>query len=419
MSAAELEAILNSPALAPPGDVVPNFANPPNDNRLALGVTTTALIVTTLAVLMRVHSWIYVLKHWTGKVEAFLVIAGFASFLTYITFAYQVINTEIGFFVHQWDLLVKDTIPFAKTIYFGGLIYNSAILPVKVAILTEWMRIFSARSRNNFWWTCQIVMWLNILYYIAATIVEARQCSPQAKVWDPTIQGGYCLDTRKVEVTSSSINIVSDVVILLAPQRVIWKLQLSKKKKLGVALIFAVGLFGIISAIFRLVATQNYLRSDDATYTVSPVAFWALAEMTSVFLVYGMPAIPSAMQSAKTRIGTYYVGLTKMSSRRTRENSNSSASAAAWPSKSTGPSTKYRNIDKDGIPLNTIDTFDPRDSENTSADIPRPMAVEVRRTVDVESQHVQPGLTEGDSRRETLNKQHPWYGTEGGDMERR
>lgn len=70
MSAAELEAILNSPALAPPGDVVPNFANPPNDNRLALGVTTTALIVTTLAVLMRVHSWIYVLKHWTGKVEA-------------------------------------------------------------------------------------------------------------------------------------------------------------------------------------------------------------------------------------------------------------------------------------------------------------------------------------------------------------
>ncbi|KAI1747027.1 hypothetical protein F4782DRAFT_535808 [Xylaria castorea] len=414
MSAAELQAILNSPALPPPANVHPNFENPPNNNRLALGITIAALVVTTLAVLMRIHSWIYVMKHYTGRVEAFLVVAGYGSFLAYIILSFRVINTEIGFFVHQWDVLVKDTIPFSKTIYFGGLVYNSAILPVKAAILTEWMRIFSPRTRNGFWWTCQILLWFNVLYYTAATIVEARQCTPQAKVWDPTVQGGYCLDTKTVELTSSSINIVSDLVILLAPQHVIWRLQLSKAKKLGVALIFAVGVFGFISAIFRLVATHDYLVSKDATYAVSPVAFWAVAEMTSVFLVYGMPSIPSAMHAAKTKIGTYYIGLTKLSSRKPKEGTHPSTSAP-WRGKATGPSSKYRNIDKDGFGLDTIDKFDGKGSQWDSSEFPRahlpPMAVEVQHTVEVESHERQP-VANGNMRRESsdevLLRQHPW-----------
>ncbi|KAF2972956.1 hypothetical protein GQX73_g620 [Xylaria multiplex] len=134
---------------------------------------------------------------------------------------------------------------------------------------------------------------------MAATIVEARQCTPQNKIWDLTVQGGYCIDLEAVELTTSSINVVSDLVILLAPQHVIWRLQLPRAKKLGIALIFAVGYLsisqsislimlnaGVIAAIFRLITTHYYLTSDDVTYTISSVSFWALAEITSVFLVY-------------------------------------------------------------------------------------------------------------------------------------
>ncbi|KAI1131718.1 hypothetical protein F5Y10DRAFT_261880 [Nemania abortiva] len=413
MSAEDLQAILNSPALAPPAGVHPNYENPPNNNRLAFGITVTALVVTTLAVLLRVHSWIYVMKHYTGRIEAFLVVAGYASFLAYVIIALRIINTEIGFFVHQWDVIVRDTVRFSKTIYFGRLVYNSAILPVKVAILIEWMRIFSPRTRNGFWWTCQILLWFNVFYYIATTIVEACQCTPQAKIWDPTIQGGYCLDTKTVELTSSSINTVSDLVILLAPQHVIWRLQLSRKKKLGVALIFTVGLFSFISAIFRLVATHDYLVSQDSTYAVSPVAFWALAEMTSVFLVYGLPRIPSTMNAAKSKIGTYYTRLTKLS-RKTKEGTDPSTSGP-WRGKVAGRNTKYQNIDKISIGLDTIETLDWGRSQWESPEPPRahlrPLAVEVQRTVEVESHERQLDVN-GNARRESsdeaLLRQHPW-----------
>jgi len=126
-------------------------------------------------------------------------------------------------------------------VYIGGILYNSAIAPVKAAILIEWMRIFSPHSRNAFYWLCQVVLWLNVVYYTAATIVESMQCTPRELIWDPTVKG-WCLNTKAVEVISASVNVVSDIVILVAPQFVIWRLQLSKAKKIGVALIFAVGL---------------------------------------------------------------------------------------------------------------------------------------------------------------------------------
>jgi hypothetical protein len=127
-------------------------------------------------------------------------------------------------------------------VYISGLLYNAIVAPLKVVILMEWMRIFCSHARNAFYWTCQIVMWVNIVYYTCAVIVEALQCTPQSRVWDPLVQGAHCIDTDKVIITTCSVNLVSDLVILMAPQRVIWTLQLSTRKKIGVALIFSVGI---------------------------------------------------------------------------------------------------------------------------------------------------------------------------------
>lgn len=172
-------------------------------------------------------------------------------------------------------------------------------------------------------------------------------------------------------------------------------------------------LSGLVSAVARLVATHSYLVSDDGTYSVSPVAFWALAEMASVFLVYGMPAIPSAMHAAKTRIGTYYIGLTKQSTRKTTEGSQHSNTSAPWRGNGAGPSNKYRNIDKDSIGLDTVDKFDGKDSQWDSSEFPRahlpPMAVEVQHTVEVQSHERQLGTSGStESGDEILLRQHPW-----------
>ncbi|KAI1177097.1 hypothetical protein F4777DRAFT_226549 [Nemania sp. FL0916] len=338
MSRAEF---LAQPALiAPPGAEV-NFEDPPNMNALANGVFITGTILTSLAVLVRVHSWIFTSTRLKARLEAVLIFIGLVGYLTCAYSLFYIANAELGWFVHQWNVTRGQMIGFSYWIYVAGLSYNVGIVPAKAAILVEWMRIFSPQNHNAFWWVCQAIIWLNVAYYLAATIVEAIQCTPVAASWDPTIKG-TCLNTRATNIASSSINVVSDVVIFTAPQFVIWRLQLSKAKKVGIALLFAVGLFGSISAIFRLVATLGYLNSKDSTYTVSTFSLWAFSEITTVFLIYGMPAVPA-----------FYASVYRHFNQCTRGKRTSRRMGDLNPNK---PRSKYRKIDRDGTPLDSLDT---------------------------------------------------------------
>jgi hypothetical protein len=54
-------------------------------------------------------------------------------------------------------------------------------------------------------------------------------------------------------MTLGSFNLVSDIFILILPQRIIWRLNMSREKKIGIALMFAVGLMQVaflFSSIF-------------------------------------------------------------------------------------------------------------------------------------------------------------------------
>lgn len=127
--------------------------------------------------------------------------------------------------------------------YVGWILYSVNMLFVKASILIEWSRIFVPRgTRNAFFWTCQALLLCNILYYTAIIIAENLTCIPRQRIWDPTITGGKCISAKNQLVSSSVINVMSDLMILALPQKIVWKLQLSKRKKLGVSLIFAIGI---------------------------------------------------------------------------------------------------------------------------------------------------------------------------------
>lgn len=50
------------------------------------------------------------------------------------------------------------------------------------------------------------------------------------------------MNRRNYDFTSACINLVMDIVILIIPQGVIWKLQMTFKKKLGIGFLFSVGI---------------------------------------------------------------------------------------------------------------------------------------------------------------------------------
>ncbi|KAM7223128.1 hypothetical protein V8F06_001684 [Rhypophila decipiens] len=188
---------------------------------------------------------------------------------------------------------------------------------VKTAILLEWLRIFLPHGKaanKTLYYLLHAVLWANLLFYVAMIIVQNIACTPYEFTWNRTIPGGSCkrVNTNLTDLSSAIINLVVDVCILVIPQHVIWRLMMSQQKKLGVAVLFVIGLLGVITAAFPVLTTVRALANHDFVYNFGPVILCCLAEGTCAILVVCGPTMPKALASwdkllareARVRVGT-------------------------------------------------------------------------------------------------------------------
>ncbi|KAI1410736.1 hypothetical protein F5Y13DRAFT_192062 [Hypoxylon sp. FL1857] len=349
---AKQQAILNGPALEPPDNVTPNFTNPPNRNGLGCAAVTICLVASSLGILIRVYGRFFCVRK--VFIEDYLAIAAFGLFVGYIYTTYWYLNV-IGFFVHQWDIRVRDFTTLLYIIHVGSNCYAVTMLIMKASILREWSRIFVPHgTRNAFFWTCHIVMSVNIAFYAAIVIAENLSCFPYRRIWDKTVPGSTCIDTKATAVAASAINIVLDIITLILPQRIIWRLQMPIKQKIGVSLVFMIGVLACVSAIARLAYSTQYYTSADTSYTLSALSLWAIAEMACMFLIFGGTAAPKVFTSVNL-ISKLVNTLKSWSTLSLRTSGNGSGSS--WTQtkpQEPNPRKVYQKIDDNGVPLTNL-----------------------------------------------------------------
>lgn len=154
---------------------------------------------------------------------------------------------------NSWSRFSPWLIIFQQYLNVGSTIYGIVIMVLKSGILLEWSKTFVPRGfRNSFWWTCHSVFAINVVFYVICTFLEIFGCQPREKLWNLSLPG-KCIDITVLNIASASVNFVSDLVILLLPQKIIWGLHMSVSKKLGVAALFAVGLLQVSHLKFSII----------------------------------------------------------------------------------------------------------------------------------------------------------------------
>lgn len=127
----------------------------------------------------------------------------------------------------------------------GRIMYCVTLFLIKLALLLQLLRNFVPCKRNTLFWTCHLLIWLNFFYYTVYICLVIFNCSPIKKGWVrriyPPIEG-TCLDLRAAYTAGAVINTASDLSIVILPQPLIWKLNLSLKRKVGLCSIFLIGL---------------------------------------------------------------------------------------------------------------------------------------------------------------------------------
>ncbi|KAI3325752.1 hypothetical protein HD806DRAFT_553010 [Xylariaceae sp. AK1471] len=293
--------ILNGSALTPPPGVVPNFDHPPNENYLGILTNFICVITTLVVVLLRAYVKIFCMKK--VQIED---LAALGTFIGCIYCNMWMIDIS-GLFVHQWDIRLKDLSRIIYILHIGANLCAVTIMALKASILMEWIRIFVPfGTRNSFFWTSAIVLALHTLFHVAWVFAENLSCTPYRKIWDITVSWGTCINVKGLYVPAAAVNLASDIIILILPQKAIWALQMSKKNKIGVSLMFTIGFLACVAATIRLYETVVFYHSDDLVYAQAGMYLWALAEMTCLFLVFCVPAIPKAFvgRGLKSKVKT-------------------------------------------------------------------------------------------------------------------
>lgn len=122
------------------------------------------------------------------------------------------------------------------------MFYSVVMATIKPLILLEWIHLFaSGNPRKAFKWTCYTLGTVNVLMYTISILIDATSCRPREYWWDQSIPGGHCVNTRNLPIATGTINAVIDLFILLLPQGIIWKLHITKQKRVGISLVFALG----------------------------------------------------------------------------------------------------------------------------------------------------------------------------------
>lgn len=148
-----------------------------------------------------------------------------------------------GYFVHQRNLRNADLVQPLYLILIYGCAYSAALALVKTAILIDWCRMFVVGSRRQsyLWWISLVIISVQLGWGIACIILLNMQCVPHAAIWRFYLPS-KCYTLSTVMLTSASVQVFSDWSMILLPQKIIWGLQMSWRKKVGVSFIFGVGL---------------------------------------------------------------------------------------------------------------------------------------------------------------------------------
>ena len=121
--------------------------------------------------------------------------------------------------------------------------YHTATNLLKITALLAYARIFriSRSFRLALWITgAAVVVWWTI-YLILLFVLPYVQCTPHQKAITPLTPGHCPSVNRAWYLTSPIINVLFDLVVLVLPLPMIWKLQVKIGQKMQVFLMFFLG----------------------------------------------------------------------------------------------------------------------------------------------------------------------------------
>ncbi|KFX91478.1 hypothetical protein V490_05881 [Pseudogymnoascus sp. VKM F-3557] len=295
------------------GDVIKNRRqiNLPKDIGLA-GVAT-------LFVVARLATRLWLVKKSTWD-DFMIVVSWFLALGVSLSIAIGVRN---GLGRNDADIPAQWRDDLRKCEYAFSVLYNPALMATKTSILIFYLRL--SKNKKYFRLATYLTMAVIIVGGTTLTFLSIFACHPITKTFsNSTTQ--KCIRLVTLYFAATPINVVTDAVILILPIPILTGMQLPRKQKIILVLLFALGIFVMVVDVIRIDVLQDTLliitagghvptltnTLEDTTnfaYLVSPALMWSAVEINIGIVCACIPTLRPLVRKVVPwligRVGTH------------------------------------------------------------------------------------------------------------------
>lgn len=125
-------------------------------------------------------------------------------------------------------------------VWLTEIMYMMTLGLTKIAILAFYLKVFPNEGFRRVCWTTAAVC---LCSFPAFSIFTIFYCTPVSYTWEGWTGevAGHCLSFNKFAWIQTSINIVLDTFILVLPLPLVWRLNMGRRKRVLLMLMFSVG----------------------------------------------------------------------------------------------------------------------------------------------------------------------------------
>ncbi|KAK5655645.1 hypothetical protein OQA88_5576 [Cercophora sp. LCS_1] len=206
---------------------------------------------------------------------------------------------------------------FLQALWATIPVYNLALIFCKLSITLQCYRVLRTRSMQRFF---RIYFVILVIYGLWTFFSSIFTCYPVEAYWLALFGvKGKCMNKTALTFSNAAVNIATDLILIVVPAPLLWRLQIPRKQRIILMCLFGVGSFATATSIIRLHSLHMIAIAPEPEQSVKGVsiAIWSCIEINTAIICASIPAIkplvvkifPTLLLSelyARTRGAAYY-----------------------------------------------------------------------------------------------------------------
>jgi hypothetical protein len=180
-----------------------------------------------------------------------------------------------------WEVQpANDISNMLRLFYLCQILYIFSVNLIKIALILFFLRVFPQYWFRRWCWVMiGIVTAFGFAYFFPTTF----QCNPVNYAWNQWDgeHEGTCIDINTGTYINASLNMVLDLVILLMPMPMLFKLHItySRKQKTLIVVMFSFGIIVTVVSALRVRTLFVYGKTTNPTWDFVEVGLWSIIEI--------------------------------------------------------------------------------------------------------------------------------------------